>query len=135
MKIEELKAKALEELKNNDELFVDMVNEMDSWNGYADGFRAYPMYELDDLFCDCKLTEFLDKITNDFNLHDEYMVDTIYGLDSTNDITTLYRDNVWEEELLDAIIDNASHIWFSDSDFEELIEEIVNYEEDEESAA
>ena len=134
MKLDELKAKALEELKNNDGLFVDMVNEMDSWNGYADGFRAYPMCELDDLFCDCKLSEFLDKITNDFNLHDEYMVDTIYGLDSTNDITTLYRDHVWESELLDAIIDNANHIWFSDSDFEELIEQIVNYE-DEENAA
>lgn len=130
MKLDELKAKALEELKNNDDLFVDMVNEMDNLNGYADGFRCYPMYELDDLFCGCKLSEFLDKITNTFNLHDEYMIGTIYGLDSTNDITGHYRANVWDDELLDAIIDNANHLYFSDNDFESLIDEIVNFEEE-----
>ena len=131
MTIEELKNKAYEELKNNDELFVDMVNELDGWNGYADGFRAYPMSELDDLFYGCSLSEFLGKITKTFNLNDEYMVDTIYGLDSTDDITTLYRDNVYEDELLEGIIENANHLWFSDSDFENLINEIVNFEDEE----
>ena len=48
--LEEMKREAIETLRNNDEIFIDMVNELDSWNGYADGFRCYPMYELDDLF-------------------------------------------------------------------------------------
>ena len=135
LSIEELKEKALNELKENDELFVDMVNEMDSWNGYADGFRAFPMYELDDLFCDCKVSEFLDKLAPSFKLRDEYMIDSIYGLDSTNDIVAHYRANVWESELLDAIIDNANHIYFNDNDFEELIDDIVNFEEEDETAA
>ena len=134
MKLEELKAKALEELKNNDELFADMVEELDAWNGYADGFRCYPMWELDDLFYGCKLSDFLEKITSDFNLHDEYMVDTIYGLSSTDDRAQVYRDNVWEDELLDNIIDNANHLYFNDSDFESLIDSIVNYEEEEQAA-
>lgn len=130
--IEELKNEALEMLKDNDELFTDMVNELDSWNGYADGFRCYPMYELDELFGYCKVSEFLDKLTGSFNHTDEYMVDTIYGLDSTNDIVDVYRDNVSAKSLLDDIIENENHIWFQDEDFHELVLEIINFEEEEE---
>jgi len=125
----EMIKKAVYELDNNDDLFVEMVNELDAWNGYADGFRAYPMYELDELFCDCKVSEFLDKLAPGFNLRDEYMVDTIYGLDSTDDCAALYRDNVDTETLLDDIIDKRNHLYFSDSDFETLIDEIINYTE------
>ena len=133
-KSEMLYNQALEELKNNDDLFVDMVNELDSWNGYADGFRAYDMSELDELFCGCKLSEFLEKITSDFDLRDNYFVDTIYGIESCDDIAEHYRDNVDEEELLDNIIDNENNIYFYDKDFEELIDNIIDArdEEDEE---
>lgn len=133
-KSEILYNQALEELKNNDDLFVDMVNELDSWNGYADGFRAYDMSELDELFYGCKLSEFLEKITSDFDLRDNYFVDTIYGLESCDDIAEHYRDNVDEEELLDNIIDNENNIYFYDKDFEELIDNIIDArdEEDEE---
>ena len=125
---------ALEELKNNDDLFIDMVNELDSWNGYADGFRAYDMGELDELFYDCKLSEFLEKITSDFDLRDNYFVDTIYGIESCDDIAEHYRNNVDAEELLDNIIDNENNIYFYDKDFEELIDNIIDArdEEDEE---
>ena len=131
MKYAELVEKAIEELKDNDDLFVEMVNELDGWSGFADGFRAYPMYELDDLFSGCTVREFLNKLGRDFDHNDEYMVDTIYGLESTNDIVGLYRDNVAEGELLDNIINYANHIWFSDHDFEELVNSIVDYDEDE----
>ena len=107
MNYSELINAALRELKDNDDLFVDMVNELDSWDGYADGFRGYPMYELNDLFCDCKVSDFLDKLAPGFNHTDEYMIDTIYGLDSTNDIAGVYRNNVDAENLLDEIIDMA----------------------------
>lgn len=133
-KSETLYNQALEELKNNDDLFVDMVNELDSWNGYADGFRAYDMSELDELFYGCKLSEFLEKITSDFDLRDNYFIDTIYGLESCDDIAEHYRDNIDEEELLDNIIDNENNIYFYDKDFEELIDNIIDArdEEDEE---
>jgi len=121
----ELRNALIEELKNNDDLFVDMINELDSWNGFADGFRAYPMYELDDLFCDCKVSDFLEKITDSFNLHDEYMIDTIYGLDSTNDIVDHYRCNVWETDLLDGLMDRVDDLDFwNHEDFKEQIEEL-----------
>lgn len=124
---EALREEAINTLKNDDDLFVDMITELDNWNGYADGFRAYPMYELDDLFCDCKVSEFLSKITDTFSLQDEYMVDTIYGLDSTNDIVDLYRINVWEADLLDSLIDNIDNVYFTDdqSGFKALLEAII----------
>lgn len=129
-KYDALVNEALEMLKNDDELFVDMVNELDSWNGFADGFRAYPMDEIDELFCDTKVSDFLDKLAPGFNHCDDYFVDSIYGIDSTDDITGLYRDNVDDGELLDNIIDNYNHLYFSDDDFQELIDAIVNYDED-----
>jgi len=126
---EELRNQALEALKEDDDLFVDMVNELDCWNGYADGFRACPMYELDELFGSCTVSEFLDKLAPGFNHHDEYMIDSIYGLDSTDDIVDHYRSNVWDDEILDEIIDNASHLDFwNHDDFEELIDALQEAE-------
>lgn len=130
--LEELREQAIQELKDNDELFVACVNELDSWNGYADGFRAYPMYELDELHCGVSLHDFLYKLTSDFDIRDEYFYYSIYGLESTDSIEELYRENVWESELLDNLIDNYSNLdinWI-DSDFDELLESIVNYDQD-----
>lgn len=127
----ELYNEALEALKNDDDLFVDMVQSADNWSGYADGFRAFPMDELDDLFCDIKLTDFLDKITSDFDRHDAYFVDTIYGIDSTDDIVALYRDNVFEDELLDYIIDKIDVLDFwGHEDFQTMIEAINQDDEE-----
>ena len=129
---EEMMNKALEMLKEDDDLFCEMVDELDSWNGYADGFRCYYMSDIDELFCGVKIGDFLDKLCSTFNHNDEYFIDTIYGLDSTNDKAGHYRDNVDEGELLDNIIDKASHIYFSNSEFEELIDSIINYTDEEE---
>lgn len=129
-KYEELMKQALQMLQDDGELFVDMVNELDGWNGYADGFRAWPMEELDDIFCGVTVSEFLQKLAPGFNLNDAYMVDTIYGLDSTDNVEDLYRNNVDEGELLDNIIENAGHLYFPDGDFEELITELASYDEE-----
>lgn len=116
---------ALNVLENDDTIFTDMVNELDSWDGYADGFRCYPMEELDDLFCGCSISDFLSKLAPDFNYHDEYMIDTIYGLSSTDDMAAVYRDNISEGNLLDQIIEYKNHLYFSNSDFENLIDKII----------
>lgn len=67
---------------------------------------------------------------DDFNHRDNYFVDTIYGIESTDYREDVYRDNTTAEEVLDAVLDNYPHLWFSDSDFKDLIEEIDNYVED-----
>ena len=130
--LEELREEALDVLKNDGDIFCEMVEEMDSWDGYADGFRCFHMSMIDEFFGDMKVSEFLDKLAGGFDHTQDYFVDTIYGLESTNDPEEVYRDNVDENDLLDCIIDNKNHLYFSDSDFEELIDSIINYDEEEE---
>lgn len=122
---EDLRAKAVEMLKDNDDLFVAMVGELDSYNGYADGFRAYPMDEIDDLFYGVKIGDFLDKLTDDFKHTDDYFYETIYGLDSTNSIVDLYHDNVDEDDLLEQLIEYYPHISFECYDDGSELEEMV----------
>ena len=132
---DELIKKALEELKNNDDLFVQMIEELDGWNGYADGYRAWPMEELDDFYCNCKASKLLSDLTKDFNISDNYFYFSIYGLESTDDKTELYRDNVDEGELLDNILENSWKLDFwGQSDFKDLIEEIETAKEEEKGA-
>jgi hypothetical protein len=119
---EDLRAKAVEMLKDNDDLFVEMVNEVDGYNGFADGFRAFPMYEIDELHCGVSIGEFLDRLTSDFNHNDDYFYYSDYGLESTDNIAELYRDNVYENDLLEQLIKYYPHIFFSDSELEEIVE-------------
>ena len=130
--IEELREDALSMLCD-DELFCSMVEELDSWNGYADGYRCYYMSELDEFFCDMKVSDFLGKLAPSFCYQDEFFYDSIYGLDSTDDKADLYRGNISESELLDEIIEYKNHLYFCDSDFEELIDSIINFDDSDDS--
>ena len=114
---EDLRAKALEMLNDGD-LFCEMVRELDSYSGFAEGFRCYPMEEIDELFCDVKIGDFLDMLDGDFN----YFTETIYGIGSTDYEEDFYRDNTDNEEVLDALIEYYPHIFFSDSELEEIVE-------------
>lgn len=121
----------LTQLLEDDEIFVKAIDELDAWNGYADGFRAFPMDELDELFYDTKLSDFLNMLTKNFDLNDDYFIDTIYGLESTNDKADVYRDNVEIDELIDELIENYSHInlvWI-DEDLNDLIEQYIEIDE------
>ena len=126
-KYETLINKAIETLKDNDELFISCIDELDSWNGYADGFRCFPMDEINDLFCGMKIGDFLD-LLGDFNHRDNFFYESIYGIESCDSKVQLYRDNVDEGELLDNLIDRYDDIdikWI-DEDFDELLKEIID---------
>lgn len=129
-KYNELMEQALEMLKSDDDLFCEMVEELDSWNGFADGYRCFPMWEIDEFFCDCKVSDFLDKLVNSFRHTDEFFFDSIYGIDSTNDRTDLYKSNTDEGEVLDNVIKYKNHLYFSNSDFESLLDEIEEAREE-----
>lgn len=135
MKYDEMMNKAIEMLKNDDELFCNMIDELDSYNGFADGFKCWEMYCLDDFYCNVSATKLLEDIDgNHFSTCDEYFCFTDNGLESVADKYERYLDNTTEEEVLDNVIENYSHLYFSDNDFKELIESIVNFEEDEEES-
>lgn len=128
-------AQALDML-SDDELFIECVNELDSWNGFADGFRCYDMCEIDDLYGDMRLSDFLDLLTGNFSHTDSYFYHTIYGLESTDYIIDVYRDHTDEHEVLDALLDNWPHMdIYGADDFCDLMDDIYNEEgtDDEES--
>lgn len=132
MKYNELISKAIETLKDDDRIFTYTIEELDNWNGFADGFRAYRMDEIDELFSGVSIGDFLDKLSSSFDHTDEYFVDTIFGLTSTNDLAEHYRDNVDEGELLDEIIENYDNLdieWI-DEDFDKLVKNIIEYREE-----
>lgn len=120
---------AKEILRNEDCVFVECVNALDSWNGFADGFRCYDMCELDDLYGDMRLSEFLDLLTSDFSNADNFFYHSIYGLKSADDIADVYRDNTTVDEVFDELLDKWGRIdLYGVDDFADLMEDIYNYE-------
>ena len=121
---EGLEARALEILEENDSVFSDLIEELDSYNGFADGNRVEDMDWLDYRYGGMKLSEFLDIITSDFSPNDNYFVHTIYGLESTDDREEYYRENFTASEVYNAALSNLSHVNIDDSELEEILEKI-----------
>ena len=124
----------IEMLKNDNELFVNMVNEVDSYNGIADGYRCYDMGEIDEMYYGIKLSEFLSYITKDFNFNDEYFYHSIYGiesLESFNDVVTHYRDNIYESDLWYYITEYSNHLYFDNDEFKLLVDSYNDFDEEE----
>lgn len=127
---QEMVEKAISMLNNDDDLYCDMVDSLDSWDGYADGYRAYEMEELNDLCYGMTASELIHELTGDFNINDNYFYWSIYGLESTDDKAELYRNNTSSGEVFDNILENYSHIYFYNKDFENLIKSIIEYREE-----
>ena len=129
---DELVEKAIETINKDDDLFIQLVDELDSYMGFADGFRCFQMDELDDFYCDCKVSKLLNDITDDFNLNDDYFYFSIYGVESTDSVIDLYRDHTDAGEIFDNLLNYHYNIYYYDSDFEELMESIVNFNSEDE---
>lgn len=133
MKYDGLVKQALEMLADG-ELFVEMCEELDSWNGFLGDERVYSMYDFDDLCSGCKPLEVLESIDlNDFNCYHDYFYYSIWGIRSLSsefDVVEHYKDGFDAGEVLDSVIDNYSNIYFSDSDFKAVIEAIIEAREE-----
>lgn len=134
-KYNELVARAIEMIRTNDDLMIELVDELDAWNGYADGFRAWDMSELSDFYHGETVAKLLDDLTADFNKYDDWFYFSIYGLESTNDKADLYRANTDAGEIFDNVLENLSHLYIYNDDFREIMEEIANYNEEAEETA
>ena len=120
---------ALDMLKNDGDLFCQLINELDAWDGFADGYRCEYMDCLDEFFSG-NVLDLLTKIDySDFSPFDDFVVFTIYGIISVNDELEWYRDHFTEEEVLDHlihVINSSEHIYIDNYDFKELIQSIVD---------
>lgn len=125
----ELIQKAIELIDNDDDLFCELVDELDSWNGFADGYRCFDMGELDDFYCDAPASKLINDITEDFRLCDDYFYFSTWGLESTSDKAGLYRSNTDAGEILDNVIDDRAHLYIR-GELVDLLDEIEEAREE-----
>lgn len=130
---EEIENEIIELLENDDDIFCECVNELDSYNGFADGYRCYDMSEIDDFYCDAPASKLLEDLTENFCKNDNYFYFSIYGLESCDDMADLYRDNTTTQDVLATIIENSSclSLDYELEELEELLEELEECENEE----
>ena len=133
-RLDYLKKQAEEMLDDDGELLIDIINELDNQNGFADGWRGYPMFELEDFYGEMPLKDFMKKIAKGFDVNDDYFIETIYGIESTDDLADYYRDHTTMDEVLDRVL-STPRMYIGNAEFSDLIAEIKEYDEDTENEA
>ena len=109
---DELRDEAIHILEDNDELFNNICEELDSWNGFLGDDRLYPMCDLDDLYGGKTPTEMAELLEgNNFSTSDEYFYHDIYGLQSTDDKD--YKTVKSSTEVMDELENEYYHCDYS----------------------
>ena len=112
-----------EALENDTDAFVQICEELDSWNGFLGDARCYYMDEIDEFFS--KPSELLDKMS-DFDYTDEYFYFDVYGVTTASDKYDVYSDNVTVDDIIDAVEDCYNHIDIEDTTLNELCRILFN---------
>lgn len=121
--------RALEELKEDNDIFVVACEELDNWDGFLGDDRVYDMSELDELLYGKSPLEIIEMVDgNNFSTSDDYFQFTMYGLESTDDKYDVYISNYGAEEVLDELIDKYNHVSLYGNRFDELVS--ILFEED-----
>ena len=116
--------KAKELLTEDNDAFVEAVEELIHWNSFID-VDCFFMDEIDDICYGMKPSELLEKMTSDFDSNDKYFYFSIYGLESTDSKYDIYRDNTTEDDVLDELIDEYCHVSLSEQ-LDEYISILAN---------
>ena len=62
-----------------------------------------------------------------------YFYDSVWGIESTDFVEDVYRDNTDSESVLDALLDNIGGYfkpYYNDGEFEDIIDELINIDPD-----
>lgn len=123
--------------ENNEEDFIEVIEDLDNYNGYLGDNRYYNMDELDELLTGLTPSEVLartyyggDDDTKDangtrgeFNPNREYFYYNGYG----NLCSTDYKDNYnyyLDDNFINEVIDNAGNLYSIPDEVQELIDEL-----------
>lgn len=126
--------------ENNEEDFIEVIEDLDSYNGYLGDDRYYNMEELDELLAGLTPSEVLartyyggDDDTKDangtrgeFNPNRAYFYYNGYG----NLCSTDYKDNYnyyLDDNFINEVIDNAGNLYSIPDEVQELIDELTKY--------
>lgn len=133
--------------EDNTELFNDTIEELDSYNGYLNYDRYYPMEEIDELLSDYNVTDILYRAFYGYN-QDDYTIDD-YGerhycsFNPNCDyfkvnayghlVSAWYKDysDYFDDYFIDNLLKNRSYLNI-DADVEALLDELENAEQGEE---
>ena len=130
-----IEKKMTEYWKAHNDSFSRVCEELDSYDGFLDDNKVYPMDELDGHLYDKKPSEVLQMVdTSNFDYSDDYFHYNIYGIRSTNEKD--YYDYVDYSDVFEKLIDDYGQV-FSHSyghAYHELFEDIyyiTKWDEDE----
>ena len=151
--INERQEKVIEKIMNyleeNEEEFVELIEDLDSYNGYLNDRRCYPMDDLNEFYRETEPIDILyrtyyghddDNYTTDergerhygeFNPNREYFYYNGYG----NLVSTDYKDysDFLDHWFIEKVIENYGNLTISD-ELEELIDEYESLESEEEES-
>jgi hypothetical protein len=147
---EQITAEIINYFEENEDVFVECIEELDNYNGYLCDDRYYNMDELDEYYSGTKPSELLarafyghdaevyhtdahgERIYGAFNPNREYFRYNGYG----NLVSCDYKDysDKLDEYFIDALVDNRYNIDAIDNyeELESLFEELEQVEEDNE---
>ena len=110
-------------LKDNLEMGINLVGEVNAWNSSLDYLNLYLMDEIDCLLESCSPSEILNmSYYGNFRPYEEYFRFNGYGnLESLNQWEAEQEIKEWSIEIAEAIIEVAEHI-----DIPEELSEIFN---------
>lgn len=128
----ELISNLIEEKLNDDDIFEEVALEMDDYEGSLNDSRCYPMYDLDEMLGEKKPSEVVEMLTSDFDKDNDYFYFSIYGLESTDDPVSIYRDEIDYSDMVDWLERCGLKGSVSDDEFEELVEMLYRESYDEE---
>ena len=123
--------KALDMLKDDEELFVAACDELDSWDGFLGDDRVYSMYDFNELMSGKAPLDIVDMINGDkFSTADDYFYYTIYGIESTDSAYDVYSSNYGALDVLDELIEKYNHVYlaYNFPSFDEIM--TILFEED-----
>ena len=114
-----------EYLLNNEDVLIDMVQELNSWNGCLDWLE---FWENDEYFFDCVFENKLDVARaiyyGDYNYNDDYVkINSLGNVVSYSeyDMIEEIKDSI--DEIVENLIEYKDNICISDGNLEELLEE------------
>ena len=114
-----------EYLLNNEDVLIDMVQELNGWNGCLDWLE---FWENDEYFFDCVFENKLDVARaicyGDYNYNDDYVkINSLGNVVSYSeyDMIEEIKDSI--DEIVENLIEYKDNICISDGNLEELLEE------------
>ena len=126
---EEMTQKVIEFFEGNDNEFIRTIEDLDGYNGYLGDDRIFGMWEIDELFCDTKISDFLDMLGSHFDHNEEYFKSGVYGIESLAEKD--YSDHL-DKDFVDTLYDNRYRYVYIPDEIQEIFDEYDNQEESDE---